>query len=155
MSADAPDQPTRRRPTDEAVVAAAVKVLLARGTVESQRRLWELVVRELKRQDPAFAVGPARVRTLVLRSGLVNAEIKARIKGVTGDLAACPVCRSKLARTSNRTLAGATTALGYRCTRCAWWTGRDLREPHRYVFHAKLERRAKQAVFRGSRQVEL
>lgn len=147
--------PRWRRPRDEAVVAAAVKVLLARGTVDSQRRLAELVVKELRRQDPLFSVTPERVRALALRSGLVSAEIGARITGTTRELDRCPVCASKLARTANRTLSGSSAAIGYRCTRCPWWTGREYRAPHHYTFHARLEANSKQASFRGGRQVEL
>jgi len=128
----------RKRLKDEEVVAILVKVILEEGTVASQTRLAELVNRQLKRRGAA--VTPARVRVLAVRSGLVGLTVRTRSDGPTPDLERCPVCHSKLRRTANRTLTGATAQTGYRCTRCPWWTGREMRVPHHYVFQAKVAR---------------
>jgi uncharacterized protein with PIN domain len=128
----------RRRLKDEEIVAILVKVILEEGTVASQTRLAELVNRHLKRRGAA--VTPQRVRILAVRSGLVGLTVRTRLDGHTPELARCPVCHGKLRRTANRTLTGATAHTGYRCTRCPWWTGRELRVPHHYVFQAKVAR---------------
>jgi hypothetical protein len=142
-------EPRYRRPSDEQVLGAAMKVLIRKGTVGSQRELASLVVRELRKTDPLFTVSPERVRALVVRSGTVAAEIRTRNTGPTPELAKCPVCGGKLQRRANRTLTGATTPLGYRCTKCPWWTGRDMREPHRYAFYSRFETgNGKQTAFR-------
>ena len=131
------DAKASRRVRDEEVVATLVKVILEEGTVASQKRLAELVNDHLGK---GRHVTPERVRVLAARSGLVGLTIRARITGETPDLDKCPVCRSKLKRTSNRTLTGSTASTGYKCTRCPWWTGREMRVPQHYVFTARVAR---------------
>lgn len=128
----------RRRVTDEELVALLVKVILDEGTVSSQRRLAELVNGQLRRRG-AHVTGQ-RLRVLAVRSGLVGVAIRARVDGETPHLEKCPVCHSRLKRTANRTLTGGTASTGYRCPRCPWWTGRDLRIPMHYTFSAKVAR---------------
>lgn len=135
--------PTYKVPPDEEVVAAAVQVVLRTGTIDSQRKLTELVTRQLRKRDPRYRVSPERIRVLALRSGLVGVHVHAHATGDDrGRLKACPVCGGPLERTSNRTLAGGEAQTGYKCTRCAWWTGRDYRVPSRYVFFPLVERDA-------------
>ena len=126
-----------RRVRDEEVVATLVKVILGEGTVSSQKRLAELVNGEL---GEGRHVTAERIRVLAVRSGLVGIAIRARIDGETGELDRCPVCRSKLRRTTNRTLTGTTASTGYKCTRCPWWTGREMRVPQHYTFTARVAR---------------
>lgn len=125
------------RARDEEVVAILVKVILEEGTVSSQKRLADLVNGGL---GQGRHVTPERVRVLAVRSGLVSITIKARIQGETPELDQCPVCRARLRRTTNRTLTGATASTGYKCTRCPWWTGREMRVPQHYVFAARVQR---------------
>lgn len=128
----------RRRARDEEIVGVVVQVILREGTVASQTRLAQLVNDELPR---GFHVTPQRVRVLAVRSGLVGVTLRARVDGpVRGDLKACPVCRSKLKKTTSQTLTGGSTSTGWKCTRCPWWTGRDLRIPAHYTFHARVSR---------------
>lgn len=129
---------------DEEVVATVVQVILREGTVSSQTRLAQLVNDELPRGQH---VTPPRVRILAIRSGLVTVAIRARTDGpAPADLKACPVCRSKLKKTVSQTLLGGTASTGWRCTRCAWWTGRDLRVPSHYTFSARVSRGEKGQV---------
>jgi hypothetical protein len=125
------------RVRDEEVVATLVKVILEEGTVASQTRLAELVNGELGGRRH---VTPGRIRVLAIRSGLVSLTIRTRVQGETPVLEACPVCHGKLRRTANRTLTGATASTGYKCTRCPWWTGREMRVPQHYVFAARVAR---------------
>lgn len=145
-----------KRVRDEEVVGLVVKVILREGTVATQKALAELVNDELDRgagrSGPSSAPGRARghdggvhvtaqrVRVLAARSGLVGLQIRARLDGPVGELKECPVCHSKLKRTENRTLTGRSAATGYKCTRCPWWTGRELRVPHHYTFSARVQR---------------
>ncbi len=126
-----------RRVRDEEVVATLVKVILEEGTVASQTRLAELVNEQLRGER---RVTPERIRVLAVRSGLVSLGIRTRLVGETGTLEKCPVCRSKLRRTSNQTLTGTVASTGYKCTRCPWWTGREMRVPQHYVFTARVAR---------------
>lgn len=139
----------RKRARDEEVVAVLVKVMLDEGTVASQTRLAQLVNRQLSKRG--MRVTGERVRVLAVKSGLVGVTMRARTDGPTPELERCPVCRSKLKRTANRTLAGATTPTGYKCTTCPWWTGRDLRVPSHYVFQARVGRGERgQVTFGGT-----
>ncbi|MHB8604975.1 MAG: hypothetical protein ACYDCK_06925 [Thermoplasmatota archaeon] len=139
------------RPSDEEVVAAIVRVVLAESPVEGQHRLRKLVATALRAHDPKARVGGARVRRLALKSGLVGVHIAARrVHGAT-NLKRCPVCASAVKRSANRTLLGGETDAGVRCTRCPWWTShRTLRVPRKYSFYAKLERarKGRQLTFR-------
>jgi len=135
------DAPKRKRARDEEITAVLVKVILEEGTIASQTRLAELVNRLMKKRG--FHVTGERVRVLAVRSGLVGVTIRARVNGPTPELARCPVCRSRLRRTVNRTLTGATAQTGYRCARCPYWTGRELRIPQHYVFQARVSRTEK------------
>ncbi len=144
--------PAYRRPADEEIVASAIKVILEETSVASLKRFRELVLRELRRHDRAYALGEKRLRALALRTGLIEVEVRTREEGTVPVLSACPVCASPLSRTENRTLAGGNVATGYRCRKCPWWTGRDYRVPNRYAFHAKLEKGGRsQTQFRGRR----
>lgn len=132
------DAKSRKRVRDEEIVATVVQVILDEGTVASQTRLAQLVNRQLGKRGSK--VTPERVRVLAVRSGLIGITIRTRHDGNAGEMETCPVCRSKLKRTSNRTLTGHTTQTGYKCTRCPWWTGRELRVPHHYTFTARVKR---------------
>lgn len=167
---DVPERAAAKKPTvrkrakDEEVVAVIVKVILDEGTVASQTRLAQLVNRQLAKRG--MHVTGERIRVLAIKSGLVGLTIRARTDGDTPEMERCPVCRSRLRRTSNRTLtafdaaadaprrgtnAGTTTQTGYRCTRCPWWTGRELRVPQHYVFQARVSRTEKGQVTFESR----
>lgn len=152
----------RKRARDEEVVGVLVKVILDEGTVASQKRLAQLVNKQLTKRGKVHVTGE-RARVLAVKSGLVGLTIRARVDGATPELERCPVCRSKLRRTTNRTLtafdapadastprrgsaAGNTTQTGYRCDRCPYWTGRELRIPQHYTFHARVARAEKGQV---------
>lgn len=121
-------------------MAAAVKVLLDHGSISSQRRLRELVEAELHDRDPDYVVSEERLRGLLLRTGLVKVQIKVRMGGPTPTLAKCPVCGSRLTRGTNSTLTGGAAQVGYRCSRCPWWTGREYRIPSHYTFTGRIEK---------------
>lgn len=139
-----PEAKPRKRARDEEIVAVLVKVILDEGTVASQKRLAELVNGQLAKRG--IHVTGERVRVLAVKSGLVALQIRARVNGETPELERCPVCRSRLKRTANRTLTGGSTATGYKCARCPWWTGRELRIPNHYVFQARVARSEKGQV---------
>ncbi|HWG91856.1 MAG TPA: hypothetical protein VNZ52_13485 [Candidatus Thermoplasmatota archaeon] len=137
------EKPAFRRPPDAEAVAAAIKIILDHGTVPSQKRLRELVEAELRSHNPEYVVSETRLRHLLLRTGLVKVHIRVRMGGVTPTLAKCPVCGQKLARGTNKTLLGGNTQVGYRCSRCPWWTGREYRIPAFYTFSGRLEKAKK------------
>ena len=46
----------------------------------------------------------------------------------------CPVCGEPMKKIENMTLDGRKITTGFRCTFCAYWTGKLLRVPTRYIF---------------------
>lgn len=128
----------RKRARDEELLAVVLRVVLHEGTISSQRRLAQLVNGKLRRRGQS--VTGARVRGIAVRSGLVGVDIRVRHDGETPEMTQCPVCAAKLKRTGNRTLTGGTAKTGYKCPRCPWWTGRQLRIPQHYTFYSKVAR---------------
>lgn len=122
-----------RIPSDDAVRASIARVLNTRRAVNSQRQLKKLVEKDL-RSEETFRVGEPRLRQIAIDSGLVDLEIHCRETGQKRSLVRCPVCTERLRRVRNMTVFGGTVTLGYRCSRCGYWTGLRKRVPTRYVF---------------------
>ena len=125
--------PSYRIPSDARVRESIARVLSTRPTVESQRKLKQLIEKDLK-GDEKYRVGEPRLRLLAIRSGLVNLEIRCRDTQEMRSLVKCPVCGERLKKVRNMTVFGGTVTLGYRCDRCKYWTGLRRRVPTRYVF---------------------
>ena len=125
--------PTYRIPSDERVRDSLVRVFSTRHFVDSQRKLKQLVEKDMK-GDERYHVGEPRLRLLAIDSGLVELEIHCRDTEEMRSLVKCPVCGERLKKVRNMTVFGGTVTLGYRCDRCKYWTGLKRRVPTRYVF---------------------
>ena len=124
-----------RIPTSEVLAEAIRDVLRRRPTVGSQRRLTELVLRELKGIDEDYTASEERIRKVAIDSGSAKIEIHCREGEERSRYTRCPVCGSKMNRIRNETVFGGTVTLGYKCTKCPYWTGLKRRMPIRYVFY--------------------
>ena len=120
---------------DEAVVAAARRVLSRENSVSTQKQLGRLVQAELRREDDAFSVTADRVRRLVATQSFVKLEYRARKGEREKMLNRCPICLGPLARVKNQTLFGGEVTLVLRCGVCGYWTGKEKRVPTYYAFH--------------------
>lgn len=127
----------RRKPSDTEVVEAIKDALHRYGVVSSQRKMTELVLKELRRHDPDYSVSEQRVRRLAINNGLANIEIHGRDTRDKTLAGACPVCGGKTKRIRNLTVYGGTVTTGYRCAVCGYWTGLRQRVPTLYVFSPK------------------
>ena len=125
--------PSYRIPSDARVREAIVRLFSTRQMVDSQRKLKQLVEKDLK-GDEKFRVGERRLRLLAIDSELVDLEIHCRDTNEMRSLVKCPVCGARLKKVRNMTVFGGTVTLGYRCERCKYWTGLKRRIPTRYVF---------------------
>ena len=125
--------PSYRIPSDARVRESLARILSTRQMVDSQRKLKQLVDKDLK-GDEKYRVGEPRLRLLAIESGLVNLEIRCRDTQEMRSLVRCPVCGERLKKVRNMTVFGGTVTLGYRCGRCKYWTGLRRRVPTRYVF---------------------
>lgn len=124
-------------PSDEEVADAVRMALSRRGVVNSQRRLTQLVLKELKAMDPDFSVTEERVRRIAIDRGIAKVNIIARDSEKRTASNECPVCGEKMKRIRNLTVYGGSVNLGYRCSRCGYWTGLTNRRPTRYIFSQK------------------
>ncbi len=125
--------PDYRVPKNEQILDALKSIFLRRRMVNSQRELKKLVEKEL-RSDEEFKVGEQRLRHIVLDSDLLDVDIHCRESLEKRHLSKCPVCESKLKKVRNLTVFGGTVTLGFKCPRCAYWSGLRKRVPMRYVF---------------------
>jgi hypothetical protein len=126
-----------RRPSDTEILEAIKDALQRHGVINSQRKMAELVLKELKRHDSDYSVSEERVRRLAIENGLAKVEIHARETGKKTLARDCPVCGSKTTKIKNETVYGGTVTVGYKCRSCGYWTGLKQRVPTLYVFCPK------------------
>jgi len=131
-----------RIPHFEVLAEVIREVLRGRPTVSSQRKLTELVLRKLKEIDADYTASEERIRRVAIDSGVAKIEIHCREGEERSRQSRCPVCCSKMRRIRNETIFGGTVTLGYKCTRCPYWTGLKRRIPVRYVFYGDGYRKA-------------
>ena len=124
-------------PSDKKVEQALKKIFKKYFTVTSQRKLKELVEKELRQKKNQFHVSERRLRSIVLDSGLVRIEIHSREGDPHKVLTRCPVCNESLKRVKNLTIYGGEVTIEFRCSKCGYWTGKKKRIPTLYVFHRK------------------
>jgi hypothetical protein len=126
-------------PSDEEILGAVKKVFQKYHMVSSQRKLKKFVEKELQTKKQQFLVSESRLRTVVLNSGFVSAEIHTRDGDPDKILHRCPVCRGSLHRVKNQTIYGGEVTLEFRCALCGYWTGKKKKIPTLYVFHLKKQ----------------
>lgn len=124
-------------PTDEEIVLALKNIMVKRRTVYSQRRLKELVEKELQDIDPNYRVGGVRLRLFAINFDIADVEINYRKTKTKRVLNRCPVCRGNLKRIRSQTVFEGTVTTGYKCTRCPYTTGLERKVPNKYIFTRK------------------
>jgi uncharacterized protein with PIN domain len=124
-----------RIPSSDLLVDVIREVVKKHLTVSSQRKLTGLVLRRLMDIDNEYAASEERIRKVTIDSGVAKIEIHCRESEEKSRYSRCPVCGSKMTRIRNETVFGGTVTLGYKCTKCPYWTGLKRRIPIRYVFY--------------------
>ena len=132
-------RPTRlpkfRLPPAELVQSIARRLISRVGRpIGSQAALRRAVLPSLAAKDPLFVLGGWRLRKLLLDAPGVRVGVRYAERPTRRPLQRCPVCRSPVKPIRNRTLEGDRVILGYRCTRCEYWTHLRRRVPVRYRF---------------------
>src|SRR3989442_9476973 len=125
--------PSYRIPSDDRVRDSLVRVFSTRPMVDSQRRLKQLVEKDLK-GDEKYRVGEPRLRVLAIDSGLVDLEIRCRDTEEMRSLIKCPVCGARLKKVRNMTVYGGTPHPRYRRERRTHLAGLRRRVPTPPVF---------------------
>jgi len=124
-------------PSDNQVEVALRKILKENRTIQSQKKLKQLIIRELNKKKKTFGVSESRLRKIAINSNFVKLEIHSREGDPSRFLAKCPVCGSALKRVKNLTIWGGEVTIEFSCSNCSYWTGKKKRIPTRYVFHFK------------------
>jgi hypothetical protein len=127
--------PKYRLPPADLVRSVARRQLGRMGqSARSQAGLRRALLPSLEAKDPLFVLGGWRLRKLLLDSPGVRVDVRYAERPTRRPLQRCPVCRSPVRPIRNRTLEGDRVTLGYRCTRCPYWTHLRRRVPIRYRF---------------------
>src|SRR2546421_12963402 len=103
--------PSYRIPNDDRIRDSLVRVFSTRPMVDSQRKLKQLVEKDLK-GDEKYRVGEPRLRLLAIDSGLVDLEIRGRDTEEVRCLIKWPVCGARLKKVRNMTVYGWRRRLG-------------------------------------------
>ena len=127
----------RKVATDEEILDSLEKVMKRTGVVNSQRKLKELVEKELSKSDPDYTLSAKRLRLTAIDSSFIRMEIHYREGEQKNAIHRCPVCDSKLKFVKNMTIFGGKVTLGYKCKKCPYWTGLKKMVPTRYIFTLK------------------
>lgn len=130
---------TYRIPPSKILVEAISDVIRDKQTVDSQRMLTDLVQKTLKKRDTDYTASEVRIRKAAVLKAPVKLHIHYRETNETAAKGPCPVCGSETIQIRNKTLFDEKVTLGFRCTKCPYWTGQQKRVPVRYMFTALLE----------------
>ena len=124
-------------PSDDEIIEAIHKVMRRDHIVRTQTDLQSQVLEVLRSMDPEYTITGFRLRKVALEKAGLTIEIQGREMEGTRAISKCPVCRSPLKATKNVTIYGGTVTLGFKCTKCPYWTGKKRRVPTRYTFYIK------------------
>jgi hypothetical protein len=122
-------------PPKDKVENAIKNVLKKYRTVHSQKKLRELVSKELSNKKEKFGISGKRLRIIALNSSFVDLEIHSRAGDPKKSMIKCPVCGNDLKRVKNLTIWGGEVTIEFKCKKCSYWTGKKKRIPKRYIFH--------------------
>lgn len=127
--------PKFRRPPADVIRSLARRTLGRQGgRIPSQAALRRALLPGLRSRDPLFVLGGVRLRQILLDAPGVRVDVRYSERSTRRPLQRCPVCHAPLRPIRNRTLEGDRVTLGYRCTKCAYWTHLRRRVPVRYRF---------------------
>jgi len=123
-----------RIPSSKVLEDSIRRVIREQQSIPSQRRFTELVLEDLKRKNPDYKVGEVRMRKMALHRNLAKVTIMYRETKEPSRKGRCPVCTSPTEELHNLTLDDRKVELGFKCTKCPFWTGPRKRVPVRYTF---------------------
>ena len=94
-----------------------------------------------------------RIRKAAVLKTPVKLHIHYRETNETSTKGPCPVCGSETLQIRNKTLFDEKVDLGFRCTKCPYWTGQLKRVPVRYIFNALIEQAPRPPRRKGQREI--
>src|SRR5207253_11383047 len=112
--------PSYRIPSDDRVRDSLVRILSTRPMVDSQRRLKQLVEKDLE-GDEKYRVGEPRLRHLAIESRLGDLEMRCRDTEGVRSLIKCPLFGGRLEEARNITVLGRALVTRHRMDPCQDW----------------------------------
>jgi len=128
-----------RIPPAKILVEAISEIIREKQTIESQRKLTELVQKALKKRDSDFTASEIRIRKAAVLKTPMKLHIHYRETTEISTKGKCPVCGSETIQIRNKTLFDEKIDIGFRCTKCPYWTGHLKQVPLSYIFNALIE----------------
>jgi hypothetical protein len=128
-----------RIPSVKVLSQSISEVIKSERNVVSQRRFGEMVVKNLKKKDVEYSASEERIRRMAIFRNLARIHIHYRETKEQSQNGKCPVCGSETKEIHNQTLFGEEVKLGFKCSRCPFWTGPNRRVPVRYTFISLTE----------------
>jgi formate dehydrogenase maturation protein FdhE len=128
-----------RIPPAKVLVEAISEVIREKQSVDSQRQLTALVHKALKKRDSDYTASEVRIRKAAVLKTPLKLHIYYRETDEVSTKGHCPVCGSETHQIRNKTLFDEKVDIGFRCTKCPYWTGQMKRVPVRYMFNALIE----------------
>lgn len=126
--------------SDEQIQSALQKLFKENNSVQTQKKLKKMVLKNLNTKKEKFGVTESRLRKLALKSNFVKIEIHSREGSPKKLMTKCPVCESNLKKVKNKTIWGGEVTIEFSCPNCKYWTGKKKRIPTRYVFHSNIKK---------------
>jgi len=123
-----------RIPSAKVLEDSIRRIIREQQSIPSQRRFTELVLEDLKKKNAEYKVGEVRIRKMALHRNLARVTIQYRETRDPSRKGRCPVCTSPTEELHNQTLDDKMVELGFKCTKCPYWTGPRRRVPVRYMF---------------------
>ncbi|MCD6403175.1 MAG: hypothetical protein J7K98_02510 [Candidatus Aenigmarchaeota archaeon] len=127
---------SKKIPPEQTVKELIKKVVKERIYVETQEKLCELVLKELRKINKDYVLTPTRVKSLALK--IDGIEIKVRTRKLSGEKPEkCPVCGGSLEPVYEKNLVDKRVLIGYKCNVCGYRSSIDAFSPLRYSFFWK------------------
>lgn len=123
-----------RIPSPKVLEDSIRRIIREQQSITSQRRFTELVLEDLRKKNPDYKVSEVRLRRMALLKNIARVTIQYRETRDPSRKGRCPVCSSPTEELHNLTLEDQKVELGFKCTKCPYWTGPRKRVPVRYIF---------------------
>ncbi len=121
----------------EVIEALALRALYSSGgSIDTQRRLHDEVVEQLRGEEKKYRVSEERMRSVLLSSKRIAVDVRYASRPARSPLRTCPVCHKPIQEIYNETLDGGRVIAGFKCRHCSFWTPLKRRVPARYNFRA-------------------
>ncbi|MBN2042963.1 MAG: hypothetical protein JW754_04120 [Candidatus Aenigmarchaeota archaeon] len=122
------------RPKDDVVIFILKKILKKHCEIESQKRLRDFVVEDLKRVEPRYSISGERIRRICVKTPGIYMKIHTR-KGKAREK--CPSCGHSLQKSFTKNLKGKKFLVKASCHKCGYKSSAGKWIPSKYEFRIR------------------